>query len=41
MEDLSTRGHTLNRVPVLAFGAPELALETLADVGREVMRLTA
>jgi 2,3-bisphosphoglycerate-independent phosphoglycerate mutase len=39
VEDLSTRGHTLNQVPVLAFGAPELKLETVADVGTEVMRV--
>lgn len=41
VEDLSTRGHTLNPVAVLYFGppAPELdALATVADVGRTVLR---
>ena len=41
VEDLSTRSHTLNRVPVLYFGppAPELeSLATVADVGRAVLR---
>lgn len=41
VEDLSTRSHTLNPVPVLYFGppAPELeALATVADVGRTVLR---
>jgi hypothetical protein len=38
-EDLSTRSHTLNRVPLLAFGgeAPD-DLHTVADVGRHVLR---
>ena len=42
VEDLSTRSHTLNRVPVLGFGpgAARLEeLETLADVGTLVLRL--
>lgn len=41
VEDLSTRSHTLNPVPVLYFGppAPEVeALATVADVGRTVLR---
>jgi 2,3-bisphosphoglycerate-independent phosphoglycerate mutase len=40
VEDLSTRRHTLNRVPVLYFGEPgQLApLATVADVGRQVLR---
>ncbi|MBM7115076.1 metalloenzyme [Archangium primigenium] len=41
VEDLSTRSHTLNPVPVLYFGppAPELeSLATVADVGRAVLR---
>jgi Metalloenzyme superfamily len=41
VEDLTTRSHTLNPVPVLYFGppAPELeALATVADVGRTVLR---
>jgi hypothetical protein len=41
VEDLSTRSHTRNPVPVLYFGppAPELAsLATVADVGRTVLR---
>jgi hypothetical protein len=41
VEDLSTRTHTLHRVPVLYFGppAPEVeALATVADVGRTVLR---
>ncbi len=41
-EDLSTRNHTLNRVPVLAFGpgAPRLGpLAHLADVGLAVLQL--
>jgi hypothetical protein len=41
VEDLSTRSHTLNPVPVLYFGptAPEVAaLSTVADVGRTVLR---
>jgi hypothetical protein len=41
VEDLSTRSHTVNPVPVLYFGppAPELeALATVADVGRTVLR---
>lgn len=41
VEDLSTRGHTLNPVPVLYFGppTPEVeALATVADVGRTVLR---
>ncbi|ADO71226.1 metalloenzyme [Stigmatella aurantiaca] len=44
VEDLSTRSHTLNPVPVLYFGppAPELeALATVADVGRTVLRWLA
>ena len=41
VEDLTTRSHTLNPVPVLYFGppAPEVeALATVADVGRTVLR---
>ncbi len=41
VEDLSTRTHTVNPVPVLYFGppAPEVeALATVADVGRTVLR---
>jgi hypothetical protein len=41
VEDLSTRSHTLNPVPVLYFGpsAPEVeTLATVADVGRTVLR---
>jgi hypothetical protein len=44
VEDLSTRSHTLNPVPVLYFGppAPGLdALATVADVGRTVLRWLA
>jgi len=38
-EDLSTRSHTLARVPLLAFGGPPLpALGDVADVGRYVLR---
>lgn len=39
VEDLSTRNHTLNPVAVLSFGRarPE-PLETLADVGRQIVR---
>jgi Metalloenzyme superfamily len=42
VEDLSTRSHTLHPVPVLTFGLPAPlphALETVADVGRLVLRL--
>jgi hypothetical protein len=41
VEDLSTRSHTLNPVPVLYFGPPAAeveALATVADVGRTVLR---
>ncbi len=41
VEDLSTRSHTRNLVPVLYFGPPAPELETLttvADVGRTVLR---
>lgn len=41
VEDLTTRSHTTNPVPVLYFGppAPEVdALATVADVGRSVLR---
>jgi 2,3-bisphosphoglycerate-independent phosphoglycerate mutase len=40
VEDLTTRSHTLNSVPVLYFGPPVPGLETLAtvaDVGRTVL----
>ena len=38
-EDLSTRSHTLAKVPLLAFGGDALpALENVADVGRHVLR---
>jgi 2,3-bisphosphoglycerate-independent phosphoglycerate mutase len=36
-EDLSTRSHTLAKVPVLSFGAPLPALENLAGLGRHVL----
>jgi hypothetical protein len=37
-EDLTTRSHTLAKVPLLAFGGPKLpALQNLADVGRYVL----
>ncbi|MBK7864809.1 MAG: metalloenzyme [Archangiaceae bacterium] len=37
-EDLTTRSHTLNRVPLLAFGASDLeGLQNVADVGRYVL----
>lgn len=42
VEDLSTRNHTKNRVPVLCFGASKGVLEglqTVADVGPLVLRL--
>lgn len=43
VEDLSTRSHTLNRVPVLYFGlAADVvvpALSTVADVGRVILSL--
>lgn len=42
VEDLSTRSHTTNQVPLLAFGPAAAALDgvrTLADVGRLVLRL--
>ncbi len=42
VEDLTTRSHTLNPVPVLYFGPPAPGLEslaTVADVGRMVLRL--
>jgi len=38
VEDLSTRSHTTNPVAVLSFGAREPALETVADVGSQVVR---
>lgn len=44
MEDLSTRGHTLNPVPALLIGAPELrrpfaaSLQNLADVTPAILR---
>ncbi|WP_257456028.1 alkaline phosphatase family protein [Archangium lipolyticum] len=41
VEDLTTRSHTLNPVPVLYFGPPApglKALATVADVGRTVLR---
>lgn len=39
-EDLSTRSHTLARVPLLAFGGTRLpGLENVADVGRHVLAL--
>ena len=41
VEDLSTRNHTLNRVPVLCFGATLPVCGTLADVGEAVWRLAA
>ncbi|MBI3182129.1 MAG: metalloenzyme [Myxococcales bacterium] len=39
VEDLSTRSHTRNRVPVLAFGTLLEGLETVADVGRLALSL--
>jgi len=40
VEDLSTRSHTRNPVPVLSFGPAQLApLHTVADVGRAVLDL--
>ncbi|MFY0569102.1 metalloenzyme [Archangium lansingense] len=42
VEDLTTRSHTRNPVPVLYFGPPAPGLEslaTVADVGRTVLRL--
>ncbi|MBF5041400.1 metalloenzyme [Aggregicoccus sp. 17bor-14] len=40
VEDLRTRQHTLNRVPVLYFGEPQPlgTLATVADVGLQVLR---
>ena len=43
VEDLSARSHTLNPVPLLAFGAPAALIErarSVADVGRLVLALT-
>ncbi|MBL8916146.1 MAG: metalloenzyme [Archangium sp.] len=39
VEDLSTRNHTLNKVPVLVFGdSPKMpALQTVADVGNTIV----
>lgn len=40
VEDLSTRGHTLHPVPVLAFGPCDASrIHSVADVGVEVLRL--
>lgn len=40
VEDLSTRSHTLNPVPVLAFGPSDAGrIKSVADVGLEVLRL--
>lgn len=42
VEDLSTRGHTLNPVPVLYFGddaSVASRLHTVADVGRSILQL--
>ena len=41
VEDLSTRGHTLNRVAALSFGAPSSIgpLSTVADVGSAILTL--
>jgi hypothetical protein len=40
VEDLSSRSHTLNRVPVLHFGSAQTPqLRTVADVGRFILEL--
>jgi hypothetical protein len=41
VEDLSTRNHTLNLVPVLSFGAALPRCDTLADVGESLRRIAA